>query len=103
MDIRITCRHAKSSPELQQRITDELNKLERFYDRVTSCHVILDSEHGKQIVEVVMNGQGHAFSATGTDAVVGKAIIDAVSKIERQLIKLKEKVKDHHAIKKDIE
>jgi putative sigma-54 modulation protein len=100
MDIRITCRHSKSSPELQQNITDELNKLERFYDRITSCHVILDTEASNTVVEIVMNGRGHSFSAKGKGTVVSIAIADAVSKIGRQLKKLNEKVKDHHGAKK---
>jgi putative sigma-54 modulation protein len=102
MDIQITARHeAKAPAELQQHISDELAKLERFYDHITSCHVILDSEHEKTVAEIALYARGHSFTASAKDASVGKAIVDALGKIERQLKKLNEKTKSHHAQKND--
>ena len=54
MEIQITSRHEKASQSLQDTITAELEGLQKFYDRITSCHVILDKERGKEIVEAVI-------------------------------------------------
>ena len=97
MDIQITTRHAKASAELQQGITDELNALEKFNDKITSCHVILDSENDDKTVEIVMHVQAHQLSAKAKADKLGKAITEAIDKIGSQLKKIKEKVKEHHA------
>ena len=101
MEIQITSRHSKASQALQETITDELSKIEKFYDKITSCHVILDSEHVDKKVEITMNTQGHQLVATGKAENIGKAIDDALSKTERQLKKLNQKIKNHKSPEKE--
>lgn len=103
MDIQITSRHEKASQSLQDAINAEFTKLEKYYDRVTSCHVILDTERGKQIMEVVMNMAGHTVTATAKDGNLGKAMDAAIMKVERQMKKINEKIKDHKKPKKSTE
>jgi putative sigma-54 modulation protein len=95
MDIQITSRHEKASQSLQDTITDELNKLEKYYDRITSCHVILDAQRGHEIMEVVMNMAGHTITATAKSDNLGKTIDSVITKVERQLKKISEKIKTH--------
>jgi putative sigma-54 modulation protein len=95
MDITITSRHEKASASLQETITAEFSKLEKFYDRITSCHIIIDSERGLDSIEVVLNMAGHTVTATAKAENVGKAIDEALSKTERQLKKINEILKDH--------
>ncbi|NLE01451.1 MAG: ribosome-associated translation inhibitor RaiA [Fibrobacter sp.] len=97
MEIQITSRHSKASQTLQETITAELSKLEKFYDKITSCHVILDSEHVEKTVEINMHAMGHEIVGFAKDESIGKAIDDAIGKVERQLKKLNEKVKSHKA------
>ena len=52
MEIQITSRHSKASQSLQETITAELEKLGKFFDKITSCHVILDSEHVEKVAEI---------------------------------------------------
>ncbi|MDD5674907.1 MAG: ribosome-associated translation inhibitor RaiA [Chitinivibrionales bacterium] len=95
MQIQITSRHNKASATLQNFITDELGKLEKFYDKITSCHVVLDEEHVDKIVEITMNVLNHTVNATAKSDAIGKSIADAIDKVERQLKKLNEKLKVH--------
>lgn len=95
MEIQITSRHEKASQSLQDTITEELERLEKFYDRITSCRVILDAQRGKQIMEIVMNMAGHTVAATAKAENLGKAIDSAIMKVERQLKKINEKIKRH--------
>ncbi len=98
MEIQITSRHNnKASQTLQDIITVELKKMEKFFDKITSCHVILDSEHVDKTVEITMNTLGHQLVATGKAENIGKAIDEALEKTERQLKKLNEKIKNHKA------
>jgi ribosomal subunit interface protein len=95
MEIQITSRHQKASQVLQDTITDELNKMEKYSEKITSCHVVLDSEHVDKKVEIAMHMQGHQVVSIGKADNIGKALDDALAKIERQLKKLNEKIKNH--------
>jgi len=95
MEIRITSRHTKASQDLQDTITAEINKLEKFFDKITSCHVVLDSESTDKTVEITMHAQGHEVVGFAKAENLGKAIDEAVEKVGRQLKKLNEKAKSH--------
>ena len=95
MDFQITSRHEKASASLKQTITDEFNKLEKYSARITSCHVIIDSQRGMEILEVVLGMAGHTINATAKAGNIGKAIDEVLTKVERQLTKINEKIKDH--------
>jgi putative sigma-54 modulation protein len=95
MDITITSRHEKASASLQQTITDEFSKLEKYYDKITSCHLIIDSQRGMEILEAVVVISGHTINATAKAANIGKAIDETFTKVERQLAKIVEKRKNH--------
>lgn len=95
MEIQITSRHSKASQTLQDTITAELQRMEKFIDNITSCHVILDSEHVDKTVEITMNAAGHHIVANAKADNLGKAIDDALAKTERQLKKLHDKLTSH--------
>ena len=95
MEIQITSRHQKASKALQDTITAEINRLEKFAEKITSCHVILDHEHLEKKVEITMHAFGHEVVANAKDENIGKAFDSALEKIERQLIKINQKIKSH--------
>ncbi len=95
MEIQITSRHEKASQSLQDTLTAELEGLQRFYDRITSCHVVLDKERGKEIIEIVVHMAGHTVAGNAKAENLGKAIDLAITKVERQLKKINEKIKSH--------
>ena len=88
MNIQITSRHSKASHSLQESITRDIMNLEKFSDKITSCHVVLDNEYVDKTVEIVVNVLGNTVSANGKGDNVGKAVDQAVGKIERQIKKV---------------
>ncbi len=95
MEIRITSRHSKASQSLQDTMTDELQKIGKFYDKITSCHVVLDSEHVEKVAEISMSTLGHQVVATAKAENIGKAFDKALAKAETQLKKINAKIKNH--------
>ena len=95
MNIQITSRHLKVSQSTHDYLKGELQNLEKFYDRMTSSHVILDSEHINKIVEIIINVQGSTVSAKAKSESIGKSVDIALNKITRQLKKFNQKLKDH--------
>jgi ribosomal subunit interface protein len=41
--LRITFRHMPSSPSVEARVRELVERLERFHDRITGCHVIVEA------------------------------------------------------------
>jgi len=46
--LKITFRDIESSPALEERIRVKSEKLERHYDKITSCHVTISAPHKHQ-------------------------------------------------------
>ena len=97
MNIQITSRHdTKLSQDYQDFIRGELEALEKFSDKISSCHVVVDSEKTSNVVEIALHTLGHDVIAKGTGDNVGKALDEALDKIKRQIKDINDKMKSHH-------
>ena len=101
MEIRITSRHEKASQSLQDTIIDELRKIEKFSEKITSCHVILDTEYVDKKAEITMHAFNREVVGSAKAENVGKAFDKALAKVERQLKKNNEKIKNHKHVQGD--
>jgi len=99
MDIQITARHSKVSSSLKDAISQKLSKIEKFHEKITSCHIVLDAEGTDKTAEIIVVALGHTFTSKAKAENLGKAIDDAVSKSERQLKKSNQKIKNHKTVK----
>lgn len=96
MNIQITSRHFHASDALNEKIETQVKKLARFYENITDAVVILDAEKKNlRSVEIKMNILDKTISASAGEENMGKALDSALSKMERQLKKAKEKLKSH--------
>ncbi|MBA2650701.1 MAG: ribosome-associated translation inhibitor RaiA [Tatlockia sp.] len=96
MQIHFTGHNVEVTPAIRTYTEDKFNKLERHFDKITSIHVIFDIQKLSQIAEAnikVVKGEVHARSSSED---MYASIDDLVDKLDRQLIKLKEKIKNHH-------
>ncbi len=96
MKVNLTGRHVDVSDDVREYIESKAAKLPRFYDRIHEIDVVLDHESEQFTAEMIVRAdRKHTFVAreTGPDTFV---LIDlVVEKIERQLIKHKEKNRNH--------
>ncbi len=99
MNIQITSRHSKVSQDTQAYLKNELNSLDKYYDKITSGHVIIDSENILKIVEIVLNIQGSTINAKAKSENFGKSVDMALNKVIRQLKKTNEKIKGHKKVR----
>lgn len=90
----MTGRHVEVSEDIRDYIRTKAKKLERFYDRIQEIEVVLDHESEQFTAEMIVRVERkHTFvsSDSGPDTF---ALIDKiVEKLERQLKKHKEKVR----------
>ena len=73
-----------------------MEKLERHFDGVADIHVILNVEKLRRQAEATINLTGTRVHAMAENEDMYAAIDALVDKLDRQVIKHKEKLRDHH-------
>ncbi len=97
MQINISARHGHLSPATQERITEKVEPIRKFFDRVTAMTVLVDLEHRESpIVELLITAE-HAeeFVARAQADSVMAGVDGVIAKMEQQLRKHKERLKEH--------
>jgi putative sigma-54 modulation protein len=94
--IDITCRHGSVSERMEDYARKKAERLPRFNDQISRIEIVVDGPHEAPEIEVVVHIDNHEHVVASEKAEHFNAAIDgAVGKIERQLVKLKEKLKLH--------
>ncbi len=97
MQINVSGHHVEVSPALHEYVTAKLNRIERHFEPITSIDVILTVEKQRQKAEATIRfAGGEVFAAIESDDMY--AAVDAMAdKLDRQMIKHKEKsIGRHH-------
>ena len=99
MQINISARHGELSSATQERIHEKVQKLPRYFDRLTAIHVTADLEHrdSPQVELRVSAEHTEDFVATAMSSDLLAALDSVIHKVERQLRKHKEKRTGHKA------
>ena len=86
------------SEKTRSRITAKLEKLTRFFDRLTAIEVTIDLSHrdDPRVDLKVSAEHKHDFVATSRSDDLMVLIDKVVDKMEQQLRKYKQKVQDRH-------
>jgi putative sigma-54 modulation protein len=96
MDVTYTFRHSDPSPALQEQISEKLKRLSKYFLNATKAHVILIVEGHRHIAEITLSENHQVICAKDDSHNMYKSANGAISKLETQLKKIKEKVKSHH-------
>ena len=95
MNLNITGHHVEVTPAIREYVVQKLDRVIRHFDHVTSTHVILSVEKLKQKAEVTLHVKGKDITATADGADLYASIDAMADKLDRQVVKHKEKVTDH--------
>lgn len=96
MNLNITGHHVEVTPAIRDYVSGKLDKVIRHFDNVTSVNVILTVEKLNQKAEVTVHVRGKDIHVETTDADLYAAIDAMTDKLDRQVIKYKQKSNDHH-------
>jgi putative sigma-54 modulation protein len=96
MQLNITGHHVDITDSLRNYIEEKMQRLERHFDHVTNVHVILSVEKVRQKAEATLHINGANLFAEATDEDMYAAIDAMIDKLDRQILKHKEKLTDHH-------
>lgn len=97
MQISVTGRHLDITDSLRNYVNEKMEKLERHFDHVTNVHVILGLEKVLKKAEATVHISGADIFADATNEDMYAAIDSLIDKLDRQVIKHKEKTKNHRA------
>ena len=95
MQINLTGRHVEITEALREYVDSKFSKLERHFDHINNVHVVLNVEKLKQIAEAKMHLNGGEVFAISEDDNMYAAIDTLNDKLDRQVIKHKEKISRH--------
>jgi putative sigma-54 modulation protein len=96
VQIKISTRHGHLSEATQQFIREKVQKLPRYFERLTSIEVTVDLKSEMKVVELLVSAEHkHDFVASEQNGDILAAVDLVMDKLQRQLRKYKEKVQDH--------
>ncbi|MCH8492808.1 ribosome hibernation promoting factor [Aliidiomarina sp.] len=95
MQINLTGHHVDITPALREYVDTKFAKLERHFDHINNVHVILNVEKLLQKAEATLHLNGGEVFATSEHQDMYAAIDSLIDKLDRQVIKHKEKLRKH--------
>ncbi len=93
MQITITARNLEITEPLKRYAEEKIARLQKFVNQITSAHVILSVEKHRQIAEVTLHVREHTIRGEESSADLYSAIDLVADKIERQILRYKEKIR----------
>jgi putative sigma-54 modulation protein len=96
MQINLTGHHIEITDSLRNYVNEKMEKLERHFDKVSNTHVILTVENLRHKAEATVHMSGNDIFADAVEDDMYASIDALVDKLDRQVKKHKEKLKDHH-------
>lgn len=96
MQIIVKGRHVDVNDQVRDYIHEKASKVTRFYDRIQEIEVVLDQESEQFTCEMIVRADHHTTTVARETGPEAFALVDlVVDKIERQIIKHKEKLRNN--------
>jgi putative sigma-54 modulation protein len=97
MQVNLTGHHVDITDAMRAYVDEKMAKLERHFDHVTNVHVILSIEKLNRKAEANVHVAGADVFAESVHEDMYAAIDGLIDKLDRQVLKHKEKLKSHRA------
>jgi putative sigma-54 modulation protein len=95
MQVNLTGHHVDVTDALRSYVDEKIARLERHFDHVTNVHVILSVEKLNKKAEATVHIAGADVFADSVHEDMYAAIDSLVDKLDRQVLRHKEKMKSH--------
>ncbi|HQQ62753.1 MAG TPA: ribosome-associated translation inhibitor RaiA [Pseudomonadales bacterium] len=95
MQLNISGHHLEVTPSLREYVTSKIDRLEKHHDKITTTDVTLIVDKQVQKAEARIHVSGADLFADATADDMYAAIDGLADKLNRQLIRHKEKLKAH--------
>lgn len=95
MQLDITGKHVDINDRLRSNIKKKLSRIERHYDQITTIRMVLSVDKVQYRAEATVHVNGNELFADTRAPDILSAIDSLVNKLDRQVIKHKEKSTRH--------
>lgn len=95
MQLALSGHHVDITDSLREYTTTKFERIKRHFDKVIDVHVILTVEKLQQKAEATIQLNGTKIFAEDTQENMYAAIDTLVDKLDRQVVKHKEKMRSH--------
>ena len=106
MNLNLTGHHLDITPALRDYVVAKLDRVTRHFDHVIDVNVVLAVDKLQHKVEVNLHTRGKDIHVEAIEADMYAAIDVLIDKLDRQVVKHKEKRAEHRpegaAIKRDV-
>src|SRR5512147_538076 len=97
MQVNITFRHIEPTEALKSHATEKVEHVQRYVDRPSGAHVVLYLENLLHHADITLKAGSFLVRGQAKSADMYASIDQAAEKLERQLKKHKDKLKNHKA------
>ena len=95
MNLHLSGHHLEITPAMREYVTSKLSRITRHFDHVIDVNVILSVEKLRQKIEASVHLSGKDIHVESYDPDMYAAIDNLADKLDRQIIKHKEKSFEH--------
>ena len=95
MNLLIHGNHVEVTPALRDYVQVKLTRVERHFDQVIDANVQLTVEKLRQRAEITLRLRGNNIHVESVDNDMYAAIDMLVDKLDRQVLRHKDRLKDH--------
>jgi putative sigma-54 modulation protein len=95
MEINVTGRRMEIHDQLRDYIEKKVSKLGRIYPALIEVNVVLEQDRFQFETEVSVHSKPFDLFGRGQNANVEQSVLAALKKVERQLVKHKERMQEH--------
>jgi putative sigma-54 modulation protein len=91
MIVEYTGRRTAVTPNLKQLAEEGLARIERVANRCTSAHIILTEDKYRHVAEITLQCRNESLVASSEAADMEQALREALTAVEKQAVKSKER------------
>lgn len=96
MNLHMTGHHLEITPSIRDYVSTKMTRINRHFDHVIDVNVILSVEKLRQKIEANVHLSGKDIFVESENDDMYAAIDLLVDKLDRQIVKHKEKIKNKH-------
>ena len=96
MNLQLSGHHLEITPAIRGYVSEKLGRVKRHFDQVIDVNVIMSVDKLQQKVEAKVHVSGKDFYVECIDANLYAAIDALADKLDRQILKHKEKFANNH-------
>ncbi len=98
MQITVTGQQVEVTESLRNYVSEKIGRIQKHFDQMTTTNVVLHFEKRKNrhVVEATVNAKGTTLHADSEHNDMYAAIDELADKLDRQVLRHKEKMTDHH-------